>query len=89
MVSVLDVYSNSLNLADDAQSKYLITQRRILKRPYLLMSEDNDNYFYCLAKYVTTQAESNHHSGKYHCTADLLYDWFAFDLTSKAVVHST
>ena len=24
-----------------------------------------------------------------HCTADLLFDWFGFDQTSKIVVHST
>ena len=26
--------------------------------------------------------------GKYHCTADLLFDWFGFDRPSKTVVHS-
>ena len=27
--------------------------------------------------------------GKYHCTADLLFDWFGFDQTCKIVLHST
>ena len=27
--------------------------------------------------------------GKYHCMADLLFDWFGFDKTSKTFVQST
>ena len=27
--------------------------------------------------------------GVYHCTADLLFDWFGFDQTSKSVIYST
>ena len=27
--------------------------------------------------------------GKYHCTTNLLFDWFGFDQTIKTVVHST
>ena len=27
--------------------------------------------------------ENTYHRGKYHCTADLLFDWFVFDQTSK------
>ena len=30
-------------------------------------------------------AENAHHRGKFHCTADLLFDWFGFDQTSKTV----
>ena len=26
---------------------------------------------------------------KYHCTNDLLFDWFGFDQTRKSVVNST
>ena len=26
--------------------------------------------------------ENTHHRGKYHCTADLLFEWFGFDQTS-------
>ena len=33
--------------------------------------------------------ENTHKRGKYHCTADLLFDWFGFNQTSKTVVHST
>ena len=29
--------------------------------------------------------ENTHHRGKYHCTADLQFDWFVFDKTSKTV----
>ena len=32
--------------------------------------------------------ENTHHRGKYHCMADLLFDWFGFDQTSQTVVHS-
>ena len=37
------------------------------------------------------EAENNNlfHKGKYHCMADLLFDRFGFDKTSKSVVHST
>ena len=34
-------------------------------------------------------AENTHHRGKYHCTADLLFDWFGFIQTSKADGEST
>ena len=27
--------------------------------------------------------------GNYHCPADLLFDWFGFDQTSKTVVNAT
>ena len=27
--------------------------------------------------------------GKYHCTADLLFDWFGFDQKSRVFFHST
>jgi len=27
--------------------------------------------------------------GKYHCMADLLFDWFGMNQTNKTVVHST
>ena len=30
-------------------------------------------------------AENTHYKGKYHCTADLLFDLFGFDQTSKTV----
>ena len=33
--------------------------------------------------------ENAHHRGEYHCTADLLFEWFRFDQTSKTGVHST
>ena len=33
--------------------------------------------------------EETHHYGKYHHTADLLFDWFGFVQTIKVVVHST
>ena len=36
-----------------------------------------------------TSTENTHHRGKYHCTADHLFDWLGFDQTSKVVVHST
>ena len=32
--------------------------------------------------------ENTHHRGKYHCMADLLFDWFGFDQTSKYVANS-
>ena len=35
------------------------------------------------------KSEKTHHRGKYHCTADRLFDWFGFDQTSKTVIHST
>ena len=31
--------------------------------------------------------ENTHNWGKYHCVADLLFDWFGFDQTSKTVAH--
>ena len=33
--------------------------------------------------------EATDQRGKFHCTADLLFDWFGFDQTSKAVANST
>ena len=33
--------------------------------------------------------ENTHHRGKYHCPADLIFDLFGFDQTSKAVANST
>ena len=35
------------------------------------------------------KAKNTHHMGKYHSTADLLFDWFGFDQTSKADANST
>ena len=34
------------------------------------------------------EAENTHllREGKYHCTADLIFDWFGFGRTSKSVV---
>ena len=32
---------------------------------------------------------NTHHRGKYHCPADLIFDLFGFDQTSKAVANST
>ena len=29
------------------------------------------------------------HMGKFHCTADLIFDWFGFSQTSKSVGNST
>ena len=40
-------------------------------------------------KLEVTVPENTDHKGKYHCTADLLFDWFGFDHASKTVVHST
>ena len=40
---------------------------------------------YSLQKRMLTYSRK----GKYHCKADLLFDWFAFDQTSKSVVHTT
>ena len=34
-------------------------------------------------------SDNTHHRGKYYCMADLLFDCFGFDQTSKTVVHST
>ena len=34
-------------------------------------------------------AENTQNRGKYQCTADLLFDWFGFDQTSKIVAHSS
>ena len=33
--------------------------------------------------------ENTDHMGKYHCTADILFDWFGFDQTSKYVANTT
>ena len=33
-------------------------------------------------------AENTQNRGKYQCTADLMFDWFGFDQTSK-IVYST
>ena len=33
--------------------------------------------------------ENTHHRGKDHCMADLLFDWFGFNQTSKAYQNST
>ena len=33
--------------------------------------------------------ENSHHWEKYHCTAELLFNWFGFDQASKAVANST
>ena len=41
----------------------------------------------CLA--VSKCRVNTHNRGKYHCTADLLFDWFRFDQTGKTVVHAT
>ena len=30
---------------------------------------------------------NTHQRGKYQCTADLLFDWFGFDQTSKAIAN--
>ena len=49
---------------------------RILKRP---ICTSNRNYL----------AEDTHHRGKYHCTADLLFDYFGFAQTSKIYVDWT
>ena len=32
--------------------------------------------------------ENTHHRVNYHCMADLLFEWFGFDQTSKTVVHA-
>ena len=39
----------------------------------------------------TNYRHKTHNIGKwkYHCTAELLFDWFSFDQTSKTVFHST
>ena len=36
----------------------------------------------------TVSAENTRHRGKYHYSADLIFDWFGFDQTSKAVANS-
>ena len=41
----------------------------------------------CIRRNLTT--ENTHHMGKYHCMADLLFDWLKFDQTSKTVANST
>ena len=35
------------------------------------------------------KAENTHHRGKYHCTAELLFEWFGLDQTSKYVANLT
>ena len=35
------------------------------------------------------QPENTHLKGKYHCMADLLFDGFGFDQTSKTVLNAT
>ena len=37
----------------------------------------------CKGQPTLTKAENTHHRGEYHCIADLLFDWFGFDQTSK------
>ena len=32
------------------------------------------------------QPENTHHRGKYHCTAELLFDWFVFDLSNLMLI---
>ena len=34
---------------------------------------------------ISPCTENTHQRGKYHCTADLLFDWFGFDQRSKTV----
>ena len=38
---------------------------------------------------MNDKPDNTYHRGNYHCMADLLFDWFGFDQTSKTVVHST
>ena len=38
---------------------------------------------------LPAQPENSDHRGKYHCMADLLFDWFGFDRTSKYVANLT
>ena len=33
--------------------------------------------------------KNTHNRGKYHCTTDLLFDWFGFYKTTKTVFNST
>ena len=35
------------------------------------------------------KTENTHKRGKYHCTTDLLFDWFGFNQTSTTVANST
>ena len=39
---------------------------------------------YALFEIRDLRSENTHHRGKYHCTADLLFDWFGFNQKSKA-----
>ena len=55
--------------------------------PFTCSGADNKNKFYLIKAKVT--AENTHQRGKCQCTADLLFDSFGFDQTSKIVVHST
>ena len=38
---------------------------------------------------LSADSVKTHHWGKYHCMADLLFDWFGFDQSSKADANST
>ena len=40
------------------------------------------------ARTLTTAPENTHLRAKYQCMADLLFDWFRFDQTSKDVANS-
>ena len=42
-----------------------------------------------LSEWASIATENTQHRGKYHCTSDLLSDWFGFDQTSKTVVCAT
>ena len=66
----------------------------ITKRPRLIWNQfriktdrDDDHSSLSLSLYPTLS--NLFHKEKYHFTADLLFDWFGFDLKSKAFVHST
>ena len=38
---------------------------------------------------IRLETENTHHRGKYHCTTNLLFDWFGFYQTSKIAVIAT
>ena len=38
---------------------------------------------------IKDPSESTHRRWKYHCTVDLLFNWFGFDQTSKVDANST
>ena len=40
-------------------------------------------------KELRHQPGNTERRGKYYCVADLLFDWYGFDQTSKSVVRST